>query len=628
MSCVFPVVPMPLMRRGTSAALVCAAALLAACGSDPQVPSASEATTTSAITSEVASVSPTIPTVRITDAKGKGVRNVLVRWRVTSGGGRVVNDSVRTAGNGEASSGGWTLGPIAGTQTLTATADGVPVVTFTATAAPGPVAQLTRLSPETGEGVVGSEVTTRPSIRTEDVYGNPVPNVAVTFSVTQGGGTVSGATQTSNASGTATVGSWTLGTQAGQQFLRATAPGTQGATFSITARPGAPSQFVKVAGDNQQAIDGIPVAVPPGVRVTDAFGNPVGGVPVTFTPGPNSGSVTGGTVLSDPANGTAFVGSWTLGSAASQTLVATSTLVPSASTTFTATVVSSLFKVDVRFIGEGATPAVRNAFTQAAAKWRSIIVGRVHTTLVNRPAGFCGEEWLPAVNETIEDVVIFARITNIDGPLGVLGQAGPCLFNTSTRLTVAGIMEFDAADMDLLLGRGQLQDVILHEMGHVFGIGTLWNFQRSLLVGAGTDTSHFAGPSARQQLNAVNTVFYSGPGVPVANVGGPGSRDSHWRESVFGRELMTPSLNANVANPLSRITVGSLQDLGYTVNLATADPYTVTAPVYAFPFGVSQQTVELESDIKDLPLYGVHPDGRVELVRPARRDLTRPRGGR
>ena len=64
--------------------------------------------------------------------------------------------------------------------------------------------------------------------------------------------------------------------------------------------------------------------------------------------------------------------------------------------TFTATVVSSLFKVDVRFIGEGATPAVRNAFTQAAAKWRSIIVGRVHTTLVNRPAGFCGEEWLPA----------------------------------------------------------------------------------------------------------------------------------------------------------------------------------------------------------------------------------------
>ncbi|MBL0938842.1 MAG: hypothetical protein IBJ03_08100 [Gemmatimonadaceae bacterium] len=612
--------PSILSRVTPIVGMLLGATLFAACGSDPQVPSAAEATGSSTTAAPVASVLAQIPTVRITDAKGKGVRNVLVRWRVTTGGGRVVNDSVRTSGSGEASSGGWTLGPTAGTQTLTATADGVPTVTFTANASAGPVATLTRLAGDAQEGVVGTAVTTRPSVRAEDLYGNPVSNVQVTFAVTAGGGTATGDVQTSDANGIATVGGWTLGPQAGQQLMRATALGATAAAFSVTARPGPPAQIVKIAGDNQQTISGVPVNTPPGVRVVDAFANPVGNVPVTFTPGPNSGTVTGATVLTDPANGTAFVGSWTPGNAATQTLVVTSTLMPNVSATFTATVTQSLFDVDVRFIGEGASTAVRNAFTAAVAKWRSIIVGHVHNTIVSRAAGFCNEPWLPAMNETVNDVVIFARIVDIDGPLGVLGQAGPCLFNTSTRLTSVGIMEFDIADMQLLLDRGQLQDVILHEMGHVFGIGTLWNFQRSLLIGAQTDTSHFVGTSARQQFNALNTVSYSGPGVPVANVGGAGSRDSHWRESVFGRELMTPSLNSNVANPLSRITVGSLQDLGYQVNLAAADVYSVTAPIYAFPFGVSQQTIELGSDIKDIPLYGVHPNGRVELVRPARRE--------
>ena len=62
--------------------------------------------------------------------------------------------------------------------------------------------------------------------------------------------------------------------------------------------------------------------------------------------------------------------------------------------------------------------------------------------------------------------------------------------------------------------------------------------------------------------------------VPVANVGGAGSRDSHWRESNMGNELMTPTYNGGIANPLSRVTIGSLADLGYTVNMGVADPYT------------------------------------------------------
>jgi hypothetical protein len=65
-------------------------------------------------------------------------------------------------------------------------------------------------------------------------------------------------------------------------------------------------------------------------------------------------------------------------------------------------------------------------------------------------------------------------------------------------------------------------------------------------------------------------------GVPVENTGGQGTRDSHWRDSVFGAELMTGYAEpAGVRMPISRLTVGALEDLGYGVNYAAADSYTM-----------------------------------------------------
>ena len=67
----------------------------------------------------------------------------------------------------------------------------------------------------------------------------------------------------------------------------------------------------------------------------------------------------------------------------------------------------------------------------------------------------------------------------------------------------------------------------------------------------------------------------SGPvAVPVENNGGPGTADSHWRETLFRNELMSGFIAAS-NNPLSRLTVCSLQDLGYVVDLNAAEPYTL-----------------------------------------------------
>jgi hypothetical protein len=587
---------------------------LTACGED-QVPTRATTTLVSTLSATVASSVGSVPSVRILDQKGKAMKNVLVRWRVTAGNGRVVNDSVRTTPSGEASSGGWTLGTTAGLQTLQATVDGVTPVTFTARAEPGPVTQLIAVSATTQEAVVNTAVTARPSVRAEDVYSNPVPGVPITFSVSMGTGSVTGAQQTSNDVGVATVDGWTLGTQAGQQIVRASATGAQGIAFSATAVAGPAADLVKIAGDKQEAVSGIPVPISPGVRVVDSFGNPVGNIPVIFTPASGSGTVTGNTVLSDPATGTAFVGSWSLGTSGAQLLQASSPRIAGKTVAFSASIVQSLFDVDVRFIGDGANTAVRTAFATAAAKWRSIIVGDLHTTPLNVGAGTCGS-WSPAINESINDVVILARIAPIDGEGKVLGQAAPCFANSRTNLPSLGLMEFDEADVAAMVANGSFTDVVLHEMGHVLGIGTLWNYRRTLLAGAASDDPYFTGPSARAQFSSLNTVTYSGNPVPVENTGSAGTRDAHWRETVLGRELMTGFLNRNVANPLSRLSIGSLQDMGYLVNLSGADPFSITASLrYAFPF--VEPMWDLRDDIADVPLYVVAPDGSIRLERAA-----------
>jgi hypothetical protein len=598
-----------------------AALLLAACGDDPQIPTAAVPVSTEALSERVGVVLQNVPTVRITDQKGKNIKGLLVRWRVTSGGGRVVNDTARTDGSGVATSGGWFLGTSAGTQLLQASADGIGPVTFTAQATPGPLTSLLVRGSNTVSAPVATPLSVLPVVRAEDQYGNGIPGLPVTFAVVQGNGSITGASQVTNADGNASPGSWTIGTIAGLQRLTATAidagVGTSASvSLNVTAQPGPAVSLVKLAGDNQRGSFNAAVGVPPGVRVIDQFGNGVGNVVVTFTPGANSGVVQSGTTSSDPANGSAFVGAWTLGTAETQTLIATAAAVPNASATFTATASASQFDLDVRFIGATPSPAIRQAFQTAIAKWRTVIVGDLHRTSINHPAGLC-EDLVPAINEIINDVVIFARVDSIDGAGdtngNILGLAGPCFVNEDTRLPSYSLMVFDSADVSGLVADGSITDVIIHEMGHALGIGSLWNFERGFLIGSGGSDPYFIGAGARTQFSALNTLTYSGNPVPVENMGGQGTQDTHWRESILGNELMTGFLNPG-RNPLSRITAASLQDLGYVVNIAAADGFSFRVALYSFPFNVGTNGRAMHNDIRPLPQYKTDAGGRMRRV--------------
>jgi hypothetical protein len=174
-----------------------------------------------------------------------------------------------------------------------------------------PVRQLLADAPGDSQGTVGQPLGSVPGVRLVDSNGAAVPGVVVSFR-TEPAGTVSPASVTTDAEGRARPQSWVLGTTAGVNALVATAPGSAERRFLVTANPGPPSQLLAASATSQSATAGTAVAAPPSVRVNDSFGNPVPGVPVTFTVEQGGGSVSGSPAVTG-VDGIATLGAWTLG---------------------------------------------------------------------------------------------------------------------------------------------------------------------------------------------------------------------------------------------------------------------------------------------------------------------------
>lgn len=286
---------------------------------------------------------PIAPQVRVVDAAGNGVAGVAVAFTIGSGDGSVIVGNVVTGADGRATVGAWILGTTLGAHTLVASVANLGQVTFTATATGGAAASMQPISLVSQPGIAGQAATSIPSVVVRDALGNPVAGVTVTFAVTAGGGSVTGGTVVTDASGVATVTSWTFGVTAGLNTVTASAAGLPSVIFSATTT-GIPTQVAVFNGNNQAAVQGTAVAIAPSVRVTDVGGQGVGGVPVTFAVTNGAGSVITPSVLTDAA-GVATVGSWTLGAGATQTLSATVTATGTITgnpVTFTATSATQL----------------------------------------------------------------------------------------------------------------------------------------------------------------------------------------------------------------------------------------------------------------------------------------------
>ena len=280
------------------------------------------------------------------------------------------------------------------------------------------------------------------------------------------------------------------------------------------------------------------------------------------------------------------------------------------------------FRIDVR--GVGAVPdEVLAAAQRAAERWERVVVGALPPQPVALAADAC-DEGTPAVHETVRDVVVFLRVAPIDGARGTLAYAGPCVVRRG-GLPVLGVMVIDAADAPAASGEGGTfaTDVIAHEIGHVLGLGTLWNGTGgapALLEDPTGSDLRFAGASA---VEAAARAGFTAPGVavPVEQEGGEGTAGGHWRERDFRGELMTGWVNS-APNPLSIVTVGALRDLGFQVSETGAD---VVSPASAAggaaflasrrPADASRMTLTPHAERLVRPRWEVGADGRPTRAR-------------
>lgn len=378
-------------------------------------------------------------------------------------------------------------------------------------------------------------------------------------------------------------------------------------------------------GNGQTAFAGNFTTTAPVVRVT-RNGAAASGVTVNFAVSGGGGTIVGATAVTS-TTGHATLKSWRFSAVGAQQLTASvpadANSIP-VNITGTATAVpASQFNIDVQFVGPTPSPSRQAAFTNAATRWQQLIVGDIPAFTLNQACdtGF-------PVPGSVDDIVIYAMIDSIDGPGQILGGAGPCFVRTGSLLPISGVMVFDSADVAGLEAQNQFVSVVLHEMGHALGFGTIWGPASDPGLDLLRPTpcaaqGFFRGASAIQAFWAASTTGLF-PRTPVPIEDNPtlpcpgGTRDGHWREADLNAELMTGFLEAaGTPTPLSAVSVASMRDLGYVVNDAAADAFTFVPPATIQALTAEDRRLEIRERPLPWPIRIVDPAGN--LVREIRR---------
>ncbi|MCY4605762.1 MAG: hypothetical protein OXE49_16140, partial [Gemmatimonadetes bacterium] len=275
---------------------------------------------------------------------------------------------------------------------------------------------------------------------------------------------------------------------------------------------------------------------------------------------------------------------------------------------------SGAFDIELVYLDNGLSSAQKNLMAKAARRWEQVIIGDLPDISYRRYSYNEWDDLLQArirVSDTVDDVRIFVRVLPIASQTTTENPTAGTSFNFQIRasdsLPILSAILLNSDLLDDVEDEGLLEKLMLHELGHCLGVGISWD-HFGLLYNSSrqnhTADTYFAGFQARRAFDQLGGRSYRGRKVPVQQ----GGDDVHWRTSVFGDELMTLGWTWPYHAPLSRITVASLEDIGYEVNLDAADAYRVPSTSAAKP--VADET-RPGCQILHQPIHVVAEDGRV-----------------
>ena len=219
-------------------------------------------------TGAVGSTLPQPLVVQVTDAFGNPISGVPITWTAPEGGS-VSETSNLTDQDGRASV-LRTLGATAGVQTTVATSEGLAgsPLTFTATATAGNASGLSIVSGNDQTAAAGTELPGDLVVRLVDSEGNGVPDAAVTWVVSIGGGQVSPQNTTTDEAGRAST-RWTLGPQPGPNRVDAVVSGVGVVNFTATGTAVAPAALSVLTQPSGTVANGARLERQPVVQVRD-----------------------------------------------------------------------------------------------------------------------------------------------------------------------------------------------------------------------------------------------------------------------------------------------------------------------------------------------------------------------
>lgn len=209
---------------------------------------------------------------------------------------------------------------------------------------------------------------------------------------------------------------------------------------------------------------------------------------------------------------------------------------------------------------------VRETFRLATAAWEGIVIG-----------------YPPDVN--LDGLTIHVSLEPIDGPGGVFATACPTVVRKRCGLFYAceASLRVDTDDIDPLIANGWFLDMLIHEIAHAIGFGSLWTRNHLYVPGSGRYTGQHALKAYRSEFGQPHAEF-----VPVETGGSRGTRDRHWDEidggcvdtgiasTVHGSDIRYELMTGWFNGPdlfISHTTRQQFVDLGYVVIDPEPAPY-------------------------------------------------------